>query len=314
MDQIANAYILFCALCNPQEHKIISFDLLVSWNVDLVQMPDFATYKDIINKINKTKVFGSFSQTSTNSLRVAFSEKIKQENYLIELLHYVQHNDTEKAQSLLSEVLQVSLGITEPEIHVHIFSVVEEEIEVISIEESTSSDSGESSPEKQVQIKIKIPEVPITAGAIIGKFQFVLSPVSGKRMDELKAGDRIMVKLSTFDTPSRNIINLLTLRDRNGDIKNVPATLTFAELTDNGLEFVAKITDGIFVKYIEQEEASIKVKLAGDETLSTTIERIDILENFEQVKTENHFSLLNWTVLILIVLILLWVVAVFFVL
>ena len=59
----------------------------------------------------------------------------------------------------------------------------------------------------------------IPAGSLIANFTYVLSPVTGTRVDELRIGDRIMVKFAPDNEVSNNVINLLSLKDDGGIIR-----------------------------------------------------------------------------------------------
>jgi hypothetical protein len=129
----------------------------------------------------------------------------------------------------------------------------------------------------------------IPPGSLVAKFTYVLSPVTGTRVDELRIGDRIMVKFSPEDEVSNNVINLLSLKDDGGLIRPVPATVVDIKKNPKEVDTIIKVTDGVFGRYAEKE-TTVKVKMAGFETLATTIKKKNDAEILEE-KPRKQFHL-----------------------
>ncbi|MCE9501310.1 MAG: hypothetical protein K8R21_12555, partial [Leptospira sp.] len=158
----------------------------------------------------------------------------------------------------LKQILIQSLGNSESDIQITFDKITRKDLEKTNLSDPFAIGSAESGSQTQG----------VPAGSMIINYKFVLSPVSGTKVSELKEGNRIMVKITPGDANSNNAINLLNLKEEGGLIKNVPATIVSIKHSTNSSEAVIKITDGIFGKYTE-EETSIKVKMAGIETLAS---------------------------------------------
>ncbi|MBE7412299.1 MAG: hypothetical protein L6Q54_13225 [Leptospiraceae bacterium] len=258
-DEESGLNCLFCAIFDPVIGKFEQFEILLGSNVS-ISNPSQATFKDFSNSIQLSKYKGDFSKNYTNSLSENYKTGFLSESFIEELRHYLETSDNERLNYLFQQPQIQVLGAT-AKINMELFY---EKIERNDIEK-TNQVINTSADESNTGSQDIIPQ-----GSMVVNFKFALSPVSGVKVSELKDGSRIMVKIVPGDTNSNNTINLLKLRDDGGNIKVIPATIVFINHTAKGTETIIKITDSIFGKYTE-EEASIKVKLAGNETLASSV-------------------------------------------
>ncbi|MCB1193516.1 MAG: hypothetical protein H7A23_00360 [Leptospiraceae bacterium] len=309
-----NAYILFCTIINKQTGAIEGFDTVVSKIPEIHDNPERYTYRDFINKIQKLKITGNYAQSST----IIFSESLKtsfsNESFMVELLHYLEHNEHENIATLLSQNIARALGKAETQdIQVRVELVDREELDKTT-DDLDFSDDTQDMPDDipSGKGKNKKPEDIIPEGAMEIKFNFVLSPVTGTRIDELKVGDKVMVKILPEDSTSRNVINLLLLKEDSGIIKHIPATIANIVTSESGeIQIIVKITDGIYGKYLETEESTIKVKMAGPESLAT-INKQDV-EEVKKLKEERESNFPLTISLVVGIFIILWIIIIFFV-
>ena len=243
---------------------------------------------------------GNHVQSATLTLVNSFKNSFSSESYLVEMLYYLEYENSEKLNELLKQNLSKVLGKGDYLINTIFHSIEREELDGTAVKE----DLTEKPKEKEYEDGL------IPPGSLISKFTYVLSPVTGTRVDELRIGDRIMVKFATDDEISNNVINLLSLKDEAGIIRPVPATIIDIKKNPKEVDTIVKITDGIFGRY-KEAETTVKVKLAGFETLATTIKKkndSEILEN--KPRRQFNFNLNTIGVASLIgLLIVAWIVA-----
>jgi hypothetical protein len=317
LDDTLRSYVLFCALVNQQTSKVEGYDAVVCLSPDYLDTPEYATFRDVSNKIQRMKFEGDVAMGATSMLIESLKSSFASENYMIELLHYLEHDEHEKLEKLFKTNISQAIGSNgNPRIKVLTHLVSKDEAELTAGGSTEKSDVGKNTS-SDVE-KSSTPTFLVPSDALLAKYNFVLSPVSGKRLDELKLGDRVLIKVLPEDETSKNIINLLTLRDEAGMIKNVPASIVSIVKQDDGFEVIVKISDGIYGKYLE-EESTIKVKMAGEETLAAVIKEDEgrlVMDDkdkngdIEEIKTRNTGLFLS----IAVVIILIWIVVIFFVL
>ena len=311
LDDNLRSYILFCALVNRQAAKVEGFDAVVCLSPDYLDTPEYATFRDVSNKIQRMKFEGDVAMGATSMLIESLKSSFASENYMIELLHYLEHDESDKLEKLFRTNISEAVGSNgNPRIKLLVHLVSKDEAELTAGSSVEKQDVGKNTGSE----KAPTPVFLVPNDALLAKYNFVLSPVSGKRLDELKLGDRVLIKVLPEDEISKNIISLLTLKDDAGMIKNVPASIVSIVKEGEGFEVVVKISDGIYGKYLE-EESTIKVKMAGEETLAAAIkedeQRLVVDEkDVEEVKNRNTGLFLS----IAVVIILIWIVVIFFVL
>jgi hypothetical protein len=205
---------------------------------------------------------GNHVQSATLTLVNSFKNSFNSESYLVEMMYYLEYDNPEKLNELLKQNLSKVLGKGDYLINTIFHSIERDEIDASAVREEVN----ERSKDKEFA------EGLIPPGSVVSAFTYVLSPVTGTRVDELRIGDRIMVKFSPDSEPANNVINLLSLKDDAGIIRPVPATIIEIKKSPSEVEAIIKVTDGVFGRYAEKE-TTVKVKLAGFETLATTIKR-----------------------------------------
>ncbi|MEM7183433.1 MAG: hypothetical protein AAF518_21170 [Spirochaetota bacterium] len=316
-DNDSRAHVLFCALLNKTTQKVEGFDAVVCLSSDNTETPEYASFKDVIGRIQKLKFEAEIARSSTTLLVDSLKKSFASESYMIELMHYLEHGDTEKIKSLFKDKLAEAIGgISHPTIKIIHKEVSREESEKPGVHPSENKEENSGEEDKPVTPDMHAPITPgdgedyhFPEGATVARFDFVLSPVSGKRIDELQAGEKIMVKIKRDDSGSRNVINLLMLEDEETkSIRAIPAEIEHISQSALGYQINVKITDGIYASNLE-DEPTVKAKLAGSETLASVLKG-DATKKTEAVK-EEPASKTNVFVMIGLVVALLWI-AVYF--
>ncbi len=262
-DSIQRTFVVFAAIANKQKNTIERFDTLVSHSNELININSDYTYKDVVNRIQKFTFEGNHVQSATLTLVNSFKNSFSSESYLVEMMYYLEYENSEKLNELLRQNLSKVLGKSDYLINTIFHSIERDELDASSVKEEAIDRSKDNK---------EFTDGLIPTGSLVANFTYVLSPVTGTRVDELRIGDRIMVKFSPDTEVANNVINLLSLKDDGGIIRPVPATIIEIKKTPTEVESIIKITDGVFGRYSEKE-TTVKVKLAGFETLATTIKR-----------------------------------------
>lgn len=313
-DNESRAHTLFCALFDKTNQRVDGFDAVVCLSSENTESPEYASFKDIINKIQKLKFETEIARSSTQLLIESFKKSFESESYMIELMHYLEHNETEKLQNLFKDNLTDAIGgVSHPTIKIRHREVTREEAdnpgkppEENQETEEPVDDSADMPTETASENDFKFPD-----GATVARFEYVLSPVSGTRIDELKSGDKIMIKIKRDDSGSRNVINLLMLEDEeNKTIRAIPAEVESLNYTSLGYQTTVKITDGIFATNIE-DEPTVKAKLAGNATLASVLKKQESSNTQSALEQEPSGSKINIFILIGLVIALIWIAAYF---
>lgn len=309
-DTVQRTFVLGCGVVNKQKNSVDKFEILVSHANDCININSEYTYRDTVSRIQKYILEGHSVTSATQSLGNYFRNAFATETFLMELIYYLEFNNLEKLTEQLRNILGRVLGKDDFPVTAYITNLDKEELEKPSQAEVQAAAEAAQPKEETVRSAM------VPADALEGKFSFVLSPVTGTRADELKIGDRIMIRLTEEDESSKNIINLLMIKDEAGNIRSVPATIVDFKKTSKEVMIIVKVTDGVFAKNVETETA-IKVRMAGFETLSSIIagEYNPVLDKSGDVKKESDFQVSSFMVLsVVVLLIIAWVVIYFFVL
>lgn len=141
-------------------------------------------------------------------------------------------------------------------------------IEVMLPESDSPQDTASDVPEQEFK---KVPETPFRKklSEIESKSSFivegccVLSPVKGKPIGEISAGERILVSLTAGDPVSERIIDAYKARDHEG--KPLPVVGRLVEIVPNeeskGVILYVLVAKGIYAKIIEEEPVRIQTEM-----------------------------------------------------
>ena len=291
----SRTHILICITILDRIFKIDRFDLLVSQNSETSSISINDTYRDCMNKIQKLTLGGQFSQSSTISLTNALNNQFAMENFLVEFMHYVQNRDNLKLRSILEPTIHKVLGRAEYDYICHVEQVTQEELEGSST--STQVDEG---------LK-KSPYSSVPDGSTIINYQFVLSPVGGTVANELRIGDKILIKITKDSPASESAINSMKLKGENGQILPCPGEVVdIIKKEKNAIQFIVKISDNLYGTYLE-EESKVKVKMAEQSAVARD-------EKFIKDKVaQSEGGLLLPAIVAVVVLVIVWVLVITFV-
>lgn len=250
-ESATRTYVLVCMAVPQNKSGVDRMDLVVSQNPETIAIGHSDSYRDCRNKIQKIVLSGAVSQSSTQSLSNYLRTSFGSESYMIELFHYLDHSDDEKLKSLLLQSVQRVMGKTEIEASIFLTKVTKSELEAVS----TAPKIEEVATENIIPIP---PSVPKEAKLV--SYQFILSPVTGTSVSELKNGDVVMIKIIPDSDDTVSLIESMKLKDEGGIIHPCPATIVELIKHDHAIETIVKISEVVYGRYIE-DEVDVRIKM-----------------------------------------------------
>lgn len=277
-DGASSLYILFGGIVDPVSSRIDRFEVVAVGNSELINIPlSGTTFKDITNVCQKIKYEGKQLKNLTNKLQELFQNSGRSDDFMEQLIHYINKREDDKIKYLVNQIQNQAMGNSKPDISLWYSLIDRDKIDEAgsgksSFETLDSEDAHEdSAPEEAPIIPIGVPtgiDASIPAAAARVQFKFILSPVSGIPVNQLKPGDQIVVQLTGSDPTTMGIIDSMKLKTEDGSIKPIPATVVATENKGVENETVVKIGNDVFGK-IYEEENSIKVRLyTGEKPIS----------------------------------------------
>ncbi|WP_367898070.1 hypothetical protein AB3N61_15975 [Leptospira sp. WS58.C1] len=278
-DGASSLYILFGGIVDPVSSRIDRFEVVAVGNSELINVPlSGTTFKDVTNICQKIKYEGKQLKNLTNKLQELFQNSGRSDDFMEQLIHYINKREDEKIRYLINQIQNQAMGNSKPDISLWYSLIDRDKIEEAgsgktSFETLDSAEEvhEESAPEELPTIPIGVPtgidaSIPPTASRV--QFKFILSPVSGIPVNQLKPGDQIVVQLIGNDPTTLGIIDSMKLKTEDGSIKPIPATVVATENKGVENETIVKIGNDVFGK-IYEEENSIKVRLyTGEKPVS----------------------------------------------
>jgi len=95
---------------------------------------------------------------------------------------------------------------------------------------------------------------------ILVKGEYILSPIKGKFLSEVKRGDQVAIKVSALPE-STEVIKQLDLRDSNGKIKAVYGKVVFIKKLDFGFKAFIKIAPFVIIETRTEPEVKVEAIL-----------------------------------------------------
>ncbi|WP_010571712.1 hypothetical protein [Leptospira broomii] len=278
-DTSSSLYVLFGGIVDPVSSHIDRLDLVAVGSSELINVPlSGATFKDISNICQKIKYEGKQLKNLTNKLGELFQSSGRSDDFMEQLLHYMNKREDEKIRYLINQVANQAIGNSKPDITLWYSLIDRDKIEDVSMSgqsiENLDSAEGDgppsldesSTPGSGSNVVATGIDASIPQNATRIQFKFILSPVSGIPVSQLKPGDQIVVQLNPGDPTTLGVIDTMKLKMEDGSIRPVPATIVATENQGTESETVIRIGVDVFGK-IYEEENSIKVRpYTGEKT------------------------------------------------
>ncbi|WP_039948691.1 hypothetical protein [Leptospira fainei] len=270
-DTSSSLYVLFGGIVDPVSSHIDRLDVVAVGNSELINVPlSGATFKDISNICQKIKYEGKQLKNLTNKLGELFQSSGRSDDFMEQLLHYMNKREDEKIRYLINQVANQAIGNSKPDITLWYSLIDRDKIDDTSMnrqsmenldstdEEGPPSLDESTAPGPGTVVATGI-DASIPQNATRIQFKFILSPVSGIPVNQLKPGDQIIVQLNPGDPTTLGVIDTMKLKMEDGSIRPVPATIVATENKGTESETVIRIGVDVFGK-IYEEENSIKVR------------------------------------------------------
>lgn len=276
-DDGASVFILVSAIVKAADRSLVSLESIASATGSvLLNLPPKATYKDFANRIQSFKYRGEQLRNHSTQLNDIFKSKLSSESFMEELFHYIEKKDIAKVKTLLSRSVVESGNYSAPKIDfiwerisfkdanktlIAVDATGQEHI-VLPGSQAAKEHASHSEPSpidakmaSELDAATSSKENPTS----FVNYKFLLSPVSGVAVTDLKVGDKVYVKIEPGDSLSDSTIHNMKLIDPNGNILPTPGFVHSIIHTGTQSEVVIKIKDGLFGKSIE-EENTVRVR------------------------------------------------------
>ncbi|MDX1959734.1 MAG: hypothetical protein SFU98_14255 [Leptospiraceae bacterium] len=300
---VSKTFALVCIVSPKGKTSVERFEAVVSPSPDTTAITSTDSYKDCANRVQKLILGGFSSQSSTNSLvnylKTTFNND---ESFMISFSHYLETNDLEKLKPLLQQYVVKILGRGDFESNLFVSQVTKSDLDSIS---------SPQVQEKEVTLKEetkKPSSIPLDAKLV--PFHFILSPVTGTSVGDLKKGDQILLKISPDNEEAEEVIESLGLKEEN---MILPCTGTITETIhnkDKSVQVIVMLADKIFATYTE-EEPEVRIRMAESNIAQDVT--IDEKRYINEVANSGERSWVIPAVIIIGIIILLWIFVVFFV-
>jgi hypothetical protein len=274
-DDGASVFILVSAILKASDRSLVSIESIASATGSvLLNLPPKATYKDFANRIQSFKYRGEQLRNHSTQLHDIFKSKLSSESFLEELFHYIERKDISKVKSLLSKSVAESGNSNAPKIdfiwerinfkdaNKTLISVDATGHEHIVLPGSQAAKENSNTDQTHIDPKMASDLDAATSRenpTSFVNYKFLLSPVSGVAVTDLKIGDKVYIKIEPGDSLSDSTIHNMKLIDPNGNVLPTPAFVHSIVHTGTQSEVVIKIKDGLFGKSVE-EENTVRVR------------------------------------------------------
>jgi len=295
----SRTYVLLCIVVPENKSGVDRMDLVVSQNPETVAIGPSDSYRDCRNKIQKITLSGAVLQSATQGLSSYLKESFGMESYMIEFFHYLEHFEEEKLKSLLMQSVHRVMGKGEQDSILYLSKVTKSELEAVS---NSNKQEEQTKQEEVIPIPASVPK-----DAKLVNFQFILSPVTGTSVSELRKEDLVMIKILPDSDETKTLIETMKLKDEAGVIHPCPATIIDFIRHERAVEIIVKIDENVYGRCIE-DEMNIRVKMY--ETPSQLQEEQVIYDSLES----NEKSWFVPAVITIAILTVLWIIVTFFVL
>jgi len=219
-------------------------------------------YKDILNYKNEKDV--SSSEKLNEGINNAFVQ--------VDVFPFVQKEDLDKLSSILLNVLKESFDSLNINCQIELEKTNSMELELAGIDIMLPFDINERQESIEPQI-IFDPDSPIgkkiatieSQAQYVVNGNFVISPVKGKLLSEIKPNERVYILLSTKNPISRKILD--TYKSRDADGNPLPFIGKIISVIHNemnkGYIIHVLVAKGIYAKIIEEENLRIQTEVSA---------------------------------------------------
>jgi hypothetical protein len=291
-DESNSLYILGAALVNPFTARSIGLELVSCSDSKHLNITPRATFKDFANRVQRIVYKGQQNPGVSKTLVDNFKSSFSNEGFLEEILHYMQTKDIAKISYLIEQIIIKSVPPAKPNVQLIVDLIPESEKDRTTMSADGQEEEGESGNEsggfadQAPDLGHSISDIP--PGARVVQFKFMLSPVSGTMVKDLAIGSPVIVRLTQGDQATNDLIQTMNLRQEDGNIRPIPATITKISHSGHQSDIVIKINDSTYGK-ISEEENSVRIKTTIVESKTKSSKNVNVEKNIEALKNDNSF-------------------------
>ncbi len=255
-------YGLFYILFDPSIKSYKKMDILISHYQSLLdevapddKWPSFS-WSALEDMISYIRYSGQFADGITRNLYKTL-EKTLESADIENILPMVLKHDVEELDFKFTQVFRIELGGGQFKFDFNFESVTEEELNLKNQLKEEAFIAEQDYRETQTHVFEEEKHKTLSDNALID-ISFVLSPVSGIPIKNLKIGDNIMIRIDITNPKGRYFSKLVNTLGDTGS-KPIPSIVEKISQSPTGEYFIiTKIQSGIYGKVSESEKVNIK--------------------------------------------------------
>ncbi len=284
-------YGLFYILFDPAIKSYKKMDMLISHYQSLLdevapddKWPSFS-WSALEDMINYIRYSGQFADNVTRNLYKTL-EKTLESADVENILPMVIKHDVEELDFKFTQIFRTELGGGQFKFDFNFETATEEELDLKNQLKEEAFVAEQDYRETQTHVFEEEKHKTLSDSALIN-ISFVLSPVSGIPINNLKIGDKIMVRIDIGNPKGRYFAKLVSTLDDTGSAP-IPSIVEKISQSPTGEYFIiTKIQSGIYGKVSESEKVNIKRFDPKDHKESTPI---DSKANQQSVKASSQYG------------------------
>ena len=255
-----NTFGFFLLFMDNETRRYESVTVLVSHFSSLYEIDPKENWSSLEERLMELKWKGEYAATISRDTQTSIEAAL---NGLRseEICNFVKSNNTNKIASLLAMVLAKPLGDKNVFVDLAWDNVSKAQIEEVKQEREQRSAEQAAAADAASAATATLSsgnEFGVEDGSVVLNVNFVLSPVSGVPIHELKMNDKIMVKIDPSSKRGMYFIELLNAK-QDDKILPVPGTVTDIKIgKNNEYSILVKIGEGIYGNVSEAEKVKIK--------------------------------------------------------
>ena len=255
-------YGLFYVLFDPSTNHYEKIDVLASYFKsfvdDLVSAEnlDSCQWSTMVDLIDEAKYKGEYAEGLTKDIIFAMEQVFRTADIEI-IVPMVVKKEKDSLKIKFEQIFKKAFPDDAVTFQFGFDELTDEELQ---LREATKKEiyekEQENLDEKKATFEEKKKQLP-TEGALID-INFVLSPVKGRPISDLKVGDIIMVRIPLDNPKGRYFADLLDVIS-DEKVMPIPATVQNIQVGPTGETFIlTKIQDGVFGRVSETESVKLR--------------------------------------------------------
>ena len=224
---------------------------------------------------------GTHDNVLSHTLQDEFDKKICF-TFAKNFTELLKTDDSIKINHLFQRLIQDTLSLQRVDVNIEYQPISSLDMETHStsikkIDLESISKDDKNKDEKSDDIEVEDSDVEPEAGKdkidLILNCSLILSPIKGKHISNIQAGDRIMISITDKSPKAVSVAKAMNACDEEGNLKPVSARIkTVKYIPNEGYKFYALIAKGILAKIIEEED---NIKISMDPVYDSSTQETD---------------------------------------